>query len=355
MEKSTDNVFMKIVKYLIPWKGDRVSEIIRKIIFLCAVIVLIVTGSIFISQKVNAGYEQRVKEEITKQFHGGGVTIDTAKKEEIQKKYPEVQDKFLALLADEKNVRADDIAGWLTVGNSDKNSVDEIVMQCEDNDYYLSHDLRGAYARSGMLFADYRNKLTADEVSANIIIYGHNMANPNIDHFGKLTRYFNYAFENNKNDISYYKNNPTLTFSTLYDTNVYKIFAGIMVNTSSVAGEVFKYHNVHNFANKAAFDDYAAKILDRSCFITPDVDLRYGDELITLSTCILNYGEGAEARFVLFARKVREGESPEVDVSKAFPNPSPLFYDLYYKTFGGKWEGRQWPEEIIWGYKKEEN
>ena len=229
-------------------------------------------------------------------------------------------------------------------------------MQTTDNDYYLSHDLRGAYARSGMLFADYRNKFSADGMSANTVIYGHNMANPAIDHFGKLTRYFNYSFEQaDKKDISYYKNNPTLTFSTLYDTNEYKIFAGILVNTAPVAGKVFQYHNVHSFANKAAFDDFVANILDRSCFINPDVDMRYGDELITLSTCLLNYGEGAEARFVLFARKVRDGESPEVDTSNAFPNPSPLYYDMYYNVFGGKWEGRQWPEEIIWGYKKEEN
>lgn len=356
MEKSNDNIFMKIVKYLIPWKGDRPGEIIRKIVFLCAVIVLITTGVIFISQKSNAAYENKVKEEITQQYHGGGVTIDTAKKEELQQKYPEVQEKFLALLADEKNVRRDEIAGWLTVGSEDKPIVDEIVMQGSDNDYYLSHNLRGAYARSGMLFADFRNKLTADEISANTVIYGHNMADAAIDHFGVLTKYFNYAMTHaDKNDISFYKQNPKLTFSTLYDTNEYKIFAGIMVNTEPVAGEVFRYHNVHNFANKAAFDDFAANILDRSCFINPDVDLRYGDELITLSTCILHYGEGAESRFVIFARKVRDGEDPNVDTSKAFANPSPLFYDMYYSIFGGKWEGRQWPEDIIWGYKKEEN
>lgn len=355
MEKSNDNVFLKIAKYLIPWKGDRPAEIIRKIIFLCAVIVLIVTGVMFISQKRNVVYEKKVKNEITEQYHGSGLTIDTEKKEQLQQKYPQVQEKFLGLLADEKNVRANEIAGWLTVGRPENPVVDEIVMQSTDNDYYLYHDLRGASTKSGMLYADFRNKLTAEETSANTVIYGHNMGDPAIDHFGVLTQYFNYGHRyTDKTDISFYKRNPKITFSTLYETNEYKIFAGMLVNTEPVAGEVFRYHSVHSFANKAEFDNFMAGVLDRSCFINPDVDLRYGDELITLSTCMFHYGEGADPRFALFARKVREGEDPNVDVNKAYANPSPLFYDMYYEVFGGKWEGRQWPEEIIWGYKKED-
>ena len=111
-----------------------------------------------------------------------------------------------------------------------------------------------------------------------------------------------------------------------------------------------------NFKDKADFDSFCAESLDRSTFINPDVNLKYGDNLLTLSTCMFGYGD-ADLRWVIFARETREGESPEVDVSKAYANPSPKFYDLYYDIFGGNWlggnkipdswQGRGWKEDII--------
>ena len=44
--ENKENVFVLIAKYLIPWKGDKVSEIIRKIVFLTAAVVLTITLSI---------------------------------------------------------------------------------------------------------------------------------------------------------------------------------------------------------------------------------------------------------------------------------------------------------------------
>lgn len=361
MEKSSqnDNVFMKIVKYLIPWKGDKPVEVIRKIIFLCAAAVLVATAVIFISTRVDAKYEIEVKDGINDLYHGGGVSIDTNVKDELQQRFPEVQEKFLPLLNDDK-INTEDIVGWLTINGygDEKPLVDDIVMQGDDNDFYLSHNTRGEASRAGCLFTDYRCKLGPDETSANTVIYGHNMldATPSLDYFGVLLQYFNYRkFQADKTDITFYKQHPTITFSSLYETNEYKIFGGVLLNTDPSAGKVFRYHNVHSFANKAAFDTFCADILDRSCFINPDVDLKYGDELITLSTCIYGYGSTADSRFVIFARKTREGESPEVDVEKAFANPSPLFYDMYYNLLGGSWKGRQWPEEIIWGYEGEKS
>lgn len=357
MERSSqnENAVMKILKYLIPWKGDKPTEIIRKIIFLAALAVLITTLVIFLTTQTNASREQDNRSDITDLYHGGGgVTIDTETKNDLKQEFPDVQDKFLPLLSDEKmKDTKDDIVGWITIDGygDEKPIVDDIIMQGDDNDFYLTHNPYGGSSKAGSVYMDYRCKQTAEETSANTVIYGHNMldVNPNIDYFGVLLNYFNYGkFNSDKTDITYYKQHPTITFSSLYKTSEYKIFGGIMVNTESSAGEVFKYHNVHSFANKDAFDTFCANILDRSCFINPDVDLRYGDELLTLSTCI--YGYAADTRFVIFARKTRDGESPEVDVEQAFANPSPLFYDLYYKAFGGKWEGRQWPTEIIFGY-----
>jgi sortase B len=75
--------------------------------------------------------------------------------------------------------------------------------------------------------------------------------------------------------------------------------------------------------------------MDRSLFFT-DVDLEYGDELLTLSTCYYPLTkDAADTRFVVFARRLREGESAEVDTSKAVENSNPLYFDTYYKMNGG--------------------
>ena len=351
MAKSTskENIFIRILKYLVPWKGDKPTEIFRKIIFLTALITLIVSVTNLILAQVNRVVDNSLNEEIAETYHGSAtskVEINTESREEIIKEHPEIQEQFIPLL--EIN---EDIVGWLTVGNKD--FIDYPVLQSDDNNFYLYRNFKKEDSRSGSLFLDYRTKITADKQSANLVIYGHNMQSG--EYFGKLIYYFNYAVSQaDHNDISCYKENPTITFSTLYKTSTYKIFGGILVKVNSDDDDVFRYHTVHDFATKAEFDNFCAQILDRSTFINPDVDLKYGDHLMTLSTCVLGtaYGD-TDLRWVIFARETREGEDETVDVSNAFANPSPLFYDLYYTTRGGKWEGRGWDESIIQGYKKE--
>lgn len=344
-----ENIFIRILKYLFPWKDDKPTEIIRKIVFLAALITLIVSVTNLVLAQVNRVADNSLNEEIADAYHGTGtskVEINTESREEIIKEHPEIQEQFIPLL--EIN---DDVVGWITVGNKD--FIDYPVLQADDNNYYLYRNFRKENSRSGSLFMDYRNEISPEKQSANLVIHGHNMQSG--EYFGKLIYYFNYAVSQaDHNDISFYKNNPTITFSTLYKTSTYKIFGGAIIKVNSSDADAFRYHDVLNFSSKAEFDEFCAGILDRSAFINPDVDLKYGDNLLTLSTCVLgsSYGD-ADLRWVMFARETREGESETVDVSKAFANPSPLFYDLYYTVRGGKWEGRGWDESIIQGYKKD--
>ena len=66
--------------------------------------------------------------------------------------------------------------------------------------------------------------------------------------------------------------------------------------------------------------------------INTGVDVLPSDELLTLSTCTYEFHE---ARFIIVARKVRDGESETVDTSQATMNPSPLYPDIWYQLFGG--------------------
>ncbi len=335
--------FMGFVNRLIPHKGDGVGEIIRKIVFLVSFVVLIVMAVIILNNFLGSREAQKDNDEIADIFHSADIQIDTTKREELDKEFPEVQEQFLPLL--EKNK---DTVGWINItGTNGDKVIDYPVLQCGDNDYYLTRDFYGRNRKSGAIFADCYAPITAESQPANIVLYGHNMLDGSM--FAMLTRYFNYKTANH-NDITYYKEHPTITFSTLYDTSTYKIFAGMMTNTEEIGGEVFDYHVVHDFGSKAEFEDYCGKILDRSTFYTPDVDLQYGDEILTLSTCILGYTDRADTRFVIFARKTREGESETVDVEKAYANPDPLFYDMYYDVYGGEWGGRKWDPALIKGY-----
>lgn len=338
-----ENIFLRIAKYLIPWKGDKTPEIIRKVIFLAAAVVLAVSlVTIFTFLGGNA-QDQRLNNQISEIYHGtASVTIDDVKQEQLAEEYPEVNEKFLPLL--EQN---EDVIGWITMGDPENPFIDYVVVQGDDNEYYLDHNLNGEKNIGGTIFADYREKITPEHTPANTILYGHNVQSG--EYFAKLTRYFNYRSISYGSDtgLDWYRKYPTITFNTLYKDSTYKIFAGMLVNTDEKDGEVFYYLQGRKFNNKAEFDNYVAQILDRTTFYT-DVDLKYGDNLITLSTCILDYG--INARWVLFGREVREGEDPTVDVSKAYENPDPLYFDYYYNVYGGSWGGRKWDPDMIYDY-----
>lgn len=342
-----ENPMLRVARYLFPWKGDKPVEIIRKVIFLAALIVLVVSlVSLGISAN-NKIQDTQDNNDLSDLFHGTNagsttVEIDTSKKEELQREHPQVMDKFLPLL--EIN---EDVVGWITLGDPDDPFIDYVVMQGDDNSFYLDHNYKGEKSISGAIFADYRKPITAENQPANIVLYGHNMSSG--EYFAKLTRYFNYRPSGNTG-MDFYKKYPTLTFSTLYEESTYKIFAGALMNVRKKDGEMFRYIDGLNFKSKAEFDEYCANILDRSTFYSPDVDLKYGDELLTMSTCIFDYGKQFDMRWVVFARKVRDGEDPAVNTDRAYENPDPLYFEKFYTYYGGSWGGRKWPAELIQGY-----
>lgn len=346
---------MRFLKNLIPWKGDKPGEVVRKIIFIAAAVVLIITLSMLISDKLQMAKTNEIDNERANDFHAyeanNKVTIDTSilnngnESSNSGNQNVEIQERFLSLLQQNPET-----IGWITIQGTNEGYpwIDYVVMQCEDNEKYLTNDFNLNYSKSGTLFVDFQDKITEESQPANIVIYGHNMASG--EYFGRLPYYFNWGRSNpDHSDISFYKEHPTVEFSTLYKTSTYKIFGAMMLNTEEEAGEVFNYYLKHNFTSQSDFNEFVAEILDRSTFFNPDVDVKYGDQLLTLSTCMFGYGD-TDLRFVVFARETREGESPEVDVEKAYYNPNPKFYQLYYDEYDYVWEGRKWDKNLLVGY-----
>ncbi|MBE6900839.1 MAG: class B sortase [Ruminococcaceae bacterium] len=203
-------------------------------------------------------------------------------------------------------------------------------------EFYLHHDFGRNYLFAGNIFADYQGKIGADEMPDNTILYGHNM----------LYEYPFAALSNYK-QLDVLKMSPVIDFNTLYNDNKYKIFSVFLVNTTDEYGEVFDYSNSINFADSADFYDYIVECMDRSLYET-GVDIKYGDELLTLSTFDESTGFN-DMRLVIVARKVRPDEAPTVDIDKIVRKDSIKYFDAYYEAYGNRWSGRTWDTSLVEG------
>ena len=234
-----------------------------------------------------------------------------------------------------------DVRAWIKITGT---LINNPVVIGPDNSYYLTHDINKEESVSGTIFSSYRN--TWDGTDDNTILFGHNM------HTGEFFAYVNSYVPNDasREPIAFYKVHPTIMMATPDGgSQTYKIFAGMVVNTNPTYGEVFSYVNKTKFADVDDFNNFIINVMDRSWFFT-DVDLTYGDELLTLSTCWWPLGREVDTRWVLFARKVREGESEEVDTSKAYRNYQPKLFDYYYDIIKSSWSGSVWDKSKLLSY-----
>ena len=363
-EAKKPNIFVRAIHAIFPMKGDGVAESVRKVIFDIAVVAFVITGGSVIYDIVNEEYQKievdKKVEEMYKPVEKNETVEDVKQKimkelnltdgdiKSIEAEKPGIQVDFLGLYSQNP-----DIVGWISLGDENDPivNINYPVLQAADNDYYLTHNFLKQTTQRGAIFADYRNKFGNGELSANTILYGHNMWNGDTM-FAKLSRYYDGGIPKGEtNDpLKFYREHPTITFNTLYDNAEWKVFACVLFNTQEELGEVYPYINVRDFKNKKAFNNFILDIMDRSVIWT-DVDLQYGDNIMTLSTCYYPYGkEKADTRVAVFARKVRDGESTEVDVSAAVRNPDPLKFTYQYRVEGGSWGGRKWDSSKLLSY-----
>ncbi|MGN0696812.1 MAG: class B sortase [Oscillospiraceae bacterium] len=282
---------------LFPMKGDSVLEIIRKIIFLIAVIVFITAAVLLIInlvQSKQAVEDQKKDEEIivttvatTIDENGEVVTIPPTEEEILEHNF--------SVMEYYKNINPD-VVGFIELEGCD---IAQPVVQTDDNDYYLTHTYYNGVNQAGSIFMDYRCTVTEDYVSPNIVLYGHNQRDGTM--FGNLKKY--------KYDLDFYAENPVITFNTEFESGQYVIFAFFVTNTlekQDSRGEVFHYHDyIETLSNPGTFGWYMSQVNRRNQIISP-VDVTYGDRLLVLSTCSNEY---ADSRFVVFARLLREGET----------------------------------------------
>lgn len=288
--------------WLFPQKGDSAKELFSKFITQLAVIVLIGCGVIL-------GNELRIT--VSTYLLNGNL-------KDIYNSVVHTNGELTAGAAEMIKINPD-AAGWITI---DGTNIDLPVVQrkAEDgNEYYLDHDFNGGNSKAGTVFIDMRAVIRPDRQSANLVLYGHNQRDGSM--FGDLAKY--------KKDISFYREHPVVTFSTNYGTEQYKIvgyFITTVLPEQSRNGYVFEYHNYFDLDDENTYNAFISQVLDRS-LINTSVDVRFGDEFLTLSTCS---NEFEPSRFVVVCRKIRDGESPAVDTAGASVNTDAVEPDYNY-------------------------
>jgi sortase B len=193
-----------------------------------------------------------------------------------------------------------DYVGWVTVPNTE---VDYPIVVGEDNSYYLNHGFDHKEYEPGTIFMDYRDRFGFDETeqSENIILYGHNRADKTM--FGSLRVY--------RQDLDFYHDAPFIELESNYKKYTYVIFALPIADGKATAD--WRFWDTEELDSQQAFDDFVQNARERSLVDIP-VDVKYGDKLVTLSTC---YSDADDSRFLVIGRRLRPGETAE-SFAKAF-------------------------------------
>ena len=308
---------------LLPNKNDTASQKAGKIVFIVSVIVLVIAGVIITGYFIDQGRSKQIDDELSGRHTETTMPSITQMTETTSPVTEETaatttEPAPLTVLANMESFVNEnpDSAGWITVAGT---KIDNIVVQAEDNDYYLDRNYYGEKSQPGTVYADFRCKVNTynDKQSDNIILYGHNQADGSM--FGTLNRYK--VKSGYTDNFDFYLEHPTFTFSNLYEEYTYKIIAAFIIEVEprhTRDGVIFDYHNYVNFNPKSDYnyDNFIANVMERTA-INTGVDVQEGDKFLTLSTCS---NEFEPSRFVVIGRRVRDGESPEVDTSKASIN-----------------------------------
>ena len=188
------------------------------------------------------------------------------------------------------------------------------VVQSTDDEEYLNKNFYGKSTKYGCPFMSFLNR--AEPLDYNTLIFGHHMNDRTI--FGALDHY---------KTLAGYKMSPVISFNTLYHDYQWKVFAVFISNSvpEDDNGYVFPYYFTALSSDQRKAE-YLAELKQRSLYDT-GVDVQVTDPLLTLSTCSHEFDD---ARLVVVARMVRQGESATVDTSRVTLNANPRYPQVYY-------------------------
>jgi len=184
----------------------------------------------------------------------------------------------------------EDMAGWLQIPGT---IIDYPIMWTpEDENYYLYRGFDKKDNKNGCLILDTDSSL--NPLTTNLIIHGHNMKSGAM--FGDLTEY---------EDKDYYEAHKQIILHTKEGQRNYEVLAVFRSQVFKKTDDVFKFYKFFQADTEEDFLDFYDNIKKLSLYDT-GVTAEYGDNFITLSTCVYHVKNG---RFVVVAKEVESGDS----------------------------------------------
>lgn len=332
-KKRSKYSFTEILKFFVPWRGDSIYESVRKIIFSVALVIVGVCTFLISSYYIDLYKAKQMYKELQARIEASranrGFTEDSFTEDPITGDMIEwLEYNYYGKTLLPLNP---DACGYVSIEGTE---VSYPVVQKQSlsdpnqnpNDYYLYRTFMQEQSKSGCIFMDFRNHF--DEVvdhrrifdnSGNVFIYGHNMNNRTM--FGSLRDYIN--------NPSFYSAHPIVNYSSLYKDYQFKIFAIFIVDGEDYKSEyAFDCWNTLDFPDEDSFYQYVNEAKKRT-MINTNVDVKYGDQLLSLYTC---NGLVANAKLILMCREVRAGEDPKEGTENATLNQNVLYPKAYYNS-----------------------
>lgn len=231
-----------------------------------------------IQVEVNKTLEQETEEILENPEVEEVIKVETISDDLLNSEY-----EFQNVDFDSLKVINEDACGWISI---DGTNIDYPILQGDDNEHYLHHDIEGNSSSSGTIFVDSRNNSLDNptyDLSDVTLVYGHHMKG------GKM-----FAQICNYRSQSYYEEHP---YGIIYTPDGYayqaKFFASIIIS-----GESDEDLYAADFVDESTFNAYIDNIIENSTFES-DVTVEYGDKIIGLVTC--EYTQGSNSRQVLYA------------------------------------------------------
>ena len=176
----------------------------------------------------------------------------------------------------------EDMVGWISIAGT---TINYPVMQTPNEpNYYLKRNFEKEYSDLGTPYIQENCDIMGSD---NLIVYGHHIKGGRM--FGALENY---------KSKSFYEEHKNIQFDTLTEAAEYEIVA--VFKTVAYSAEGYRYYDFVDAENEEEFNAYVEKCKELALYNT-GVTAKYGDRLITLSTCEYSAQNG---RLVVVAKKV---------------------------------------------------
>ena len=233
-------------------------NIIKMCIILILIFIMIVFSVFFTANYIDYRKDNSLKNEII-EYIDRTDTEDIIKDLEDESNKKVINDHIASLLTLNK-----DVSSWIKIGDT---IIDYPVLSGNDNKYYLNHDIKKDYSRTGSIFMHYKNDVHYKD--ANTILFGHNTyGSPTM--FGTLDNYKKEKFRNNPDNL-------IINIETLYEDLEFKVFSYYTTNVTIS----YLQNNFEDDLEKLAFFEDLKKKSEYKF----DVEFDLEDRIVTLSTC----------------------------------------------------------------------